>query len=198
MDEIAARTRTTKPAIYYHFGSKEALYAAVLEEAYGGMRDVEQTLQLDALPPVEAVRRLVEVSFDYHASNPDWVRLVSAENIHGARHIKDSASIALRNAAVIEIVRALLDRGERAGIFRPGVDPVDLHLMISALCFFRVSNRHTWQVNFGQDLQSPERAAAQRQMAVEAVLRYLQPSDTTNTLTRNSRKSLAERTAPVS
>ena len=175
VDEIAARTRTTKPAIYYHFGSKEGLYAAVLQEAYGGMRDVEQALRLDALPPEEAMRRLVEVSFDHHATHPEWVRLVGVENVHGARHIAGVVSIARRNAAAVEIVRALLERGERDGVFRSGVDPLDLHWMISSLCFYRVSNRHTWRANFGQDLLAPERAAAQRRMAVEAVLRYLRP-----------------------
>lgn len=179
VDEIAARTRTTKPMIYYHFGSKEGLYAAVLESAYGGMRDVEQALQLEHLPPKDAMRRLVEVTFDYHAAHPEWVRLVSIENIHGARHASGSASIARRNAAVIGIVRALLERGERDGVFRPGVDPVDLHWMISSLCFYRISNRHTWGAIFGRDLQAPEHEAAQRRMAVDAVLRYLQPQPCT-------------------
>lgn len=174
VDEIAARTQTTKPTIYYHFGNKEGLYVAVLEQAYGGIREVEQALQLDALPAPEAMTRLVEVSFDYHAAHPDWVRLVSVENIHGARHIAEVHSITQRNALAVETVRRLLERGEREGAFRPGVDPLDLHLMISSLCFYRVSNRHTWQANFGRDLLAPERASAQRRMAVEAVLRYLQ------------------------
>ena len=175
MDEIAARTRTTKPTIYYHFGSKEGLYVAVLERAYGGMRAVEAALQLDALPPRDAMALLVEVSFDYHAAHPDWVRLVSVENIHGARHITGVPAITQRNALAVETIGRLLERGERQGAFRPGVDPLDLHLMISSLCFYRVSNRHTWQANFGRDLLAPERASAQRRMAVDAVLRYLQP-----------------------
>ncbi len=174
VDEIAARTRTTKPTIYYHFGSKEGLYTAVLEHAYRGIREVEEALQLDALPAQEAMARLVEASFDHHAANPDWVRLVSVENIHGARHIAAVQSITERNARAVETVGRVLDRGVADGTFRPGVDPLDLHLMISAISFYRVSNRHTWQANFGRDLLSPERTTAQRRMAVEAVLRYLE------------------------
>ena len=177
VNEIAARTRTTKPMIYYYFGSKEGLYAAVMEEAYGGMRDVEQSLQLEHLPPTEAMRRLVEVTFDYHADHPDFPRLISIENIHSARHIAGSASIAPRNAAIIDIIGALLKRGAKAGAFRRGVDPVDLHLLISSLSFYRVSNRHTWGAIFGRDLQAPKHVAAQRCMIVEAVLSYLQPSN---------------------
>ena len=173
VDDIAARTRTTKPAIYYHFHSKEELYTAVLETAYAGMREVEQSLNLDGLPAAEAMRRLVEVSFDYHADHPDWVRLVSIENTHEARHLAGSASIGERNAAVIGVLRGLLERGVREEVFRSGIDPMDLHLMISSLCFHRVSNRHTWGAIFGRDLQAPEHVGAQRVMIVEAVLRYL-------------------------
>jgi AcrR family transcriptional regulator len=175
VDAIAARTRTTKPMLYYHFGSKEQLYAAVMEDAYGGMRDTEQSLGLERLKPTEAVRALVEATFDYHAAHPDFVRLISVENIHGARHIKGSTAIARRNAAVIATLAAVLARGAADGVFRADVDPVDLHLLISAFCFYRVSNRYTWAAIFDRDLASPEHAAAERRMIVEAVLRYLAP-----------------------
>lgn len=175
MNEIAARTRTSKPMIYYYFQSKEQLYAEVMEAAYGGMRDVEQGLELDHLPPVEAMRRLIEVTYDYHFENPNYVRLISIENIHRARHITGSTALEARNAAIIEIVRVLLQRGAQEGTFRSGLDPIDVHLLISALSFYRVSNRYTWAVLFGRDLQAEEHVAAQRRMTVEAVLSYLAP-----------------------
>ena len=65
VDDIAARTRTTKRMIYYYFGGKRQLYAAVLERAYGGMRDAEAALDIADLPPIEAIRRIVEVTFDH-------------------------------------------------------------------------------------------------------------------------------------
>ncbi|MBK1657818.1 TetR family transcriptional regulator [Paracraurococcus ruber] len=175
VDEIAARTATTKRMIYYYFGSKEGLYAAVLEEMYGGIRDAEQALDLDSLAPVAALTRLVEVTFDYHAAHPEFVRLVAVENIHQARHLQVSAGIADRNDAVIRTLRTLLDRGERAGAFRPRVDALDLHMLISGFCFYRVSNRHTLQAIFGRDLQAPAHVAAHRRMIVEAVLAWLRP-----------------------
>ena len=99
VDDIAALTGITKPAIYYHFQSKEKLYAAVLEAAYGGMRDMETSLDLDMSDPAGAMRRLVEASFDYHAAHPEWVRLVSIENIHGARHIAGMPEFGHRSRA---------------------------------------------------------------------------------------------------
>ena len=175
VDDIAARTRTTKRMIYYYFGGKEGLYAAVLEEAYGGMRDAEAALRLDDLPAAEGVRRLVETTFDHHAAHPEFVRLVSGENIEAARTVLASPTIRARNAAVVGAVGALLRRGEAEGAFRPGVDPLDLHMLISAFCFYRVSNRHTLRAIFGEDPTAPARAEAHRRMVVEAVLRFLAP-----------------------
>ena len=173
VDDIAALTHTAKPTIYYHFRSKEELYAAVLENAYGGIRDMEQALDLDLRDPVDAMRRLVEASFDYHAAHPEWVRLVSIENIHSARHISGKATFADINAPIVERLRVILQAGERIGVFRRGTDPLRLHWMISSLCFYRVSNRHTWQANFGIDMQAPHEEEEQRRMTVETVLRFL-------------------------
>jgi AcrR family transcriptional regulator len=175
VDEIAARTRTTKRMIYYYFGSKERLYAAVLEEMYGGMRDAERALPLARLPPALALQRLVETTFDHHAAHPEFVRLVSVENIHEARHVAASPEIRRRNAAVIGTLRDLIARGQAEGAFRPGLDALDLHMLISSFCFYRVSNRHTLTAIFGRDLGTAESIAAHRRMIVEAVLRYVAP-----------------------
>ncbi len=175
VDDIAARTATTKRMIYYYFGGKEQLYAAVLEEKYGDIRDAEAAENLDALPPLDALRRLVEITFDHHAARPEFVRLVTVENIHEASHVKASPTIRKRNAAVIGTIRTLLARGEAEGVFRRGVDPLDLHLLITGFCFHRVSNRHTLGAIFGQNLHSRPRAAKHRRMIAEAVLRYMAP-----------------------
>jgi AcrR family transcriptional regulator len=175
IDDIAAQTRTTKPMIYYHFGSKERLYAAVMEEAYGGMRSQEQGLHLDELPPDQAMQRLVEVTFDHHARHPEYVRLVTVENMERARHISGLPSMVRRNAIAITTIRALLERGEREGVFRPGINPWHLHLLINSFCFLRVSNRYTWRAIFEMDLWEPNEAESQRQLIVEAVLRYVRP-----------------------
>jgi AcrR family transcriptional regulator len=175
VDEIAARTRTSKRMIYYYFGSKEGLYAAVLEQMYGGIRDAEQALALDNLAPEAAMAALIEQTFDYHAAHPEFVRLVAVENIHGARHLRHAPSITERNDTVIRTTRAILDRGEQAGVFRAGVDAVDLHMLVNGFSFYRVSNRHTLGVIFGRDLAAPPHVAAHRAMIVQAVLAWLRP-----------------------
>jgi AcrR family transcriptional regulator len=173
VDEIVVRARTTKPMIYYYFGSKERLFAAVLEDVYAGMRKIEGSLQLAELPALAAMRKVIEVTFDYHAKNSEWVRLVSIANIHFAKHILASKTIASKNSAIIELMGSLLRRGIKEGVFRKDVDPVHIHLLIISLCFYRVSNRHTWRVIFKRDLESAKDAKLQKKMTVDAVLTYL-------------------------
>jgi AcrR family transcriptional regulator len=173
VDEIVIRARTTKPMIYYYFGSKERLFAAVLEDVYAGMRKIEGSLQLAELPALEAMRKVIEVTFDYHAKNSEWVRLVSIANIHYAKHILASKTIASKNSAIIELMGSLLRRGIKEGVFRKDVDPIHIHLLIISLSFYRVSNRHTWRVIFKRDLESAKDAKLQKKMTVDAVLTYL-------------------------
>ena len=175
VNEIVALAGTTKPMLYYHFGSKKDLFAAVLEAVYTGMREIESAPGLENLPPAGAMRRLVEVTFDYHAEHPDWIRLIAVANIHDAEPILGSPTLARRNAAVVGILRDLLARGVRAGVFRAGVDPLHLHMLMASFSFYRVSNRHTWRVIFERDTGDPDDAARQRAMLVEAVLRFLAP-----------------------
>ena len=173
IDEIAARTRTSKRAIYYHFGGKEGLYIAVLEEAYRRIRSIESELDLEHLPPLEALGRLVSFTFDYQSANPDFIRLVMNENIHEGRHIAKSKTIQELNVPAIEAVRGLCQRGRASGEFRDDVDPVDLHMSISALSFFNVANRSTFSTIFKRDMSSPRALAARRARIVEMILRYV-------------------------
>lgn len=173
VDAIASRAGTTVRMIYYYFASKDGLYRAVLEHAYAGIRTAERDLGLEALAPDEAIRRLAEFVFDYEEANPRFVRLVSIENIHRAAHIARSETIQGLNATVISTIGAILARGQDAGVFRRDAEPIDVHLLMTAFCFFRVSNRHTLGTIFGQDPLSPELRARHRAMLVDSVLAFL-------------------------
>ncbi|MCX7660543.1 MULTISPECIES: TetR/AcrR family transcriptional regulator [Caldimonas] len=173
IDEIAELTRTSKRMIYYYFGSKEGLYVAVLEEAYRRIRQIEGELHLEDLPPEEALRTLVAFTFDYQNANPDFIRLVMNENIHRGEFLAQSQTIQQLNVPAIDAVRAVYERGRAAGVFRDDLDPVDLHMSISALCFFNVSNRYTFSLIFKRDMASPEALAARRASIVDLIVRYV-------------------------
>jgi AcrR family transcriptional regulator len=175
IDVIAERTRTSKHMIYYYFGSKEGLYRAVLEMAYAGIREREGELGLEGLEPAEALRRLVEVTFDYDATHPEFVNLVSMENLHHAQYIEHSEAIRDINAVIIKRLAKILERGVRQGVFRADVDAVDVHMAISSLCFFRVANRYTFKALFKRDLLSPRARAHHKRLIVAAILGMLAP-----------------------
>jgi AcrR family transcriptional regulator len=173
VDAIAAKTQTTKRMIYYYFESKEKLYAAVMERAYSGIRRIEEHMDLDRLDPETALRRLVEFTFDYHDAHPEFVRLVAIENIHNAEHIKGSEAVRQTNSPALAVLANLLRRGVADGTFKRQIDPLDLHLMISALCFYRVSNRLTFGTIFDCNLADPRLRERQRRMITDTVAGYL-------------------------
>jgi AcrR family transcriptional regulator len=173
IDAIADATQTSKRMIYYYFGSKEGLYVAVLEEAYRRMRQIESELHLEDLEPTAALRRLVEFTFDHHADNEDYIRLVMNENIERGAYLAQSKSIQELNVPAIQAIRKLYDRGVASGVFRPGLEPLDIHASISALTFFNVSNQHTFGLIFKDGTPTAQAIAARRSSITEMVARFV-------------------------
>ena len=173
IDAIADATQTSKRMIYYYFGSKEGLYVAVLEEAYRRMRQIESELHLEDLAPEAALRRLVEFTFDHHSSNPDYIRLVMTENMERGAYLAQSKSIQELNVPAIAAIRSLYDRGVAEGVFRPGLEPIDIHASISALTFFNVSNQHTFGLIFKDGMPVAQATAARRSSITEMVVRFV-------------------------
>jgi len=173
VDEIAARTRTTKRMIYYYFTNKEQLYVAVLERAYSTARDAERQLDVDHLEPVPAIRTLAGLTFDHHESHQDFISLVAIENVHRAEHIVRSAALAQLNTPAVSVIASILERGYAAGVFRRRAEPIDVHMIISSFCFFRVANRHTFGAIFGVDLLGSATREHYRRMIGDIVVSYL-------------------------
>jgi AcrR family transcriptional regulator len=173
VDEIAAKTSTSKRMIYYYFTDKEGLYRAALEEAYLKIRSHERSLDLASLDPAAAIAELTRATFDHHVANRDFVRLVMVENIHQARHLASSEKIGALNLPALEMLRTLYRRGVESGDFRDDVETIDIHLMINSMSFYSVSNRYTVRQVFGYDMGAPETVERRREAIVDAVLRYL-------------------------
>lgn len=180
VDEIASKTDCSKRLIYYYFGDKEGLYSAVLESVYRRVRSVESELDFDHVNPEEAMRRMVAFRFDHHFENRDFVRLVTIENIHNARFLQQSSVIRELSAAAVERVALIYRRGVEAGVFRSGLEPVDIHWQISAMSFYNVSNRDTFSALFDIQLDAPDVVARLRRNVIDTVLRFVarHPSST--------------------
>jgi AcrR family transcriptional regulator len=173
VDVIAARTATSKRMIYYYFGSKKGLYLAVLEAAYRGIRDIESGLHLDTLEPELAMKALVGYTFDYQNSHVEFVRLVMIENIHDAENLRGSDVIQGLNVRIINSLQDIISRGRKTGKFRRDLDPIDLHMTMSALSFFNVSNRATFSAIFKVDMASAQALAIRRAQVIDVIMRYV-------------------------
>ncbi len=176
VNDIAARTETSKRMIYYYFGDKAGLYRRALEAAYREVRAGEQELDLEGLAPEAALRRLIEFTFDHHRRNPEFIRLVMIENIHHGSCLSQSEVIRDLNSGAIDRLERVLDRGRRTGAFRSDADPLVVHWQISALSFFNVSNETTFSVIFGDGLSKPEGQERLRRWVAESILRSVQPA----------------------
>ena len=175
VDRIAAGARTNKRMLYYYYGSKEALFVAVLEDTYARIRRAEKTLSLLDVDPVESVRRLVAFTWNYYLAHPEFLTLLNSENLHGARHVRKSPNVREMNSPVIETLGEVLARGARSGVFRRGVDPLQLYVSIAALSYFYLSNNQTLSAVFGRDLATPRARKDRLDHMVDVVLGYLRP-----------------------
>jgi AcrR family transcriptional regulator len=173
MDAIAARTHTTRALINYYFGSKEKLYIAVLEQLYGEIREAEAKLDLDHLPPAEAVRRIVEFTYNYYLTHEGFVRLVVAENQARGRHLRKSKAMRTLNRPIIDRLARVIARGQAEGLFREDLDPVEVHKSIAALGMFNVTNQYTFGAIFQRDMGAKGDVSRRRAMVADLILSYL-------------------------
>ena len=173
VDEIAALTRTTKRMLYYYFGGKQALYIAVLEQVYAEVRAAEATIDVAHLAPAQAIRTLAELTFDHHEAHPDFIKLVGIENIHRAEYLRRSEALANLGTPVIDLISRILETGRTTGEFTADADALDVHMLISAFCVFRIANQHTFGVLFDRDLTADEHRERHRTMVGDMIVAYL-------------------------
>lgn len=175
VDAIATRARVNKRMLYHYVGNKEALYLAALEHLYGSLREAERALELDHLDPEDGLRRLIAMTWRHFVERPELIRMLNTENLHQARHLARSTVIRDLHSPLTRMLADLLRRGEQAGVFRGGVDPVQLYVSIAGLGYFYLSNQHTLSTIFGRDLGAPAALAARIAHIQEVVLGFLRP-----------------------
>ena len=173
VDRISTAAGANKRMLYYYFGDKEGLFLAVLEAAYAGIRSAEQRLSLFDVAPIESVRKLIRFTWNYFLAHPEFISLLNSENLHRASHLRKSRRARSLNSTLIATLGAVLERGRREGIFRTGVDPLQLYISIAGLCYFYLSNIHTLSSIFGRDLAGQPARGARLRHVTDVVLGYL-------------------------
>jgi AcrR family transcriptional regulator len=173
IDAIAERASVNKRLLYYYFQNKDDLFLAALERTYADIRSAEQALHLELEDPVEAIRRLVAFTWQHYVTHPEFLHLLNGENLHRARHLKRSTRIREMNSPLLQTLGDVLERGRRAGLFRGGIDPVQLYISIAGLTYFYLSNQHTLSTIFGRDLAAGRAMAERLSHVTEVVMGYV-------------------------
>ena len=173
VDRIATRAGANKRMLYYYFGDKDGLFLAALEDRYAHIRSAERGLELEHLAPVRALERLVKFTWDYFLEHPEFMTLLNSENLHKGRHVARSRRVREMHSPLVETLGRVLRRGERAGLFRKGVDPVQLYISIAGEGYFYLSNRYTLSQIFGRDLMTPRALAARSRHIADVIVNAL-------------------------
>ena len=173
VDRIAERAGANKRMLYYYFGDKDGLFLAALEDRYAHIRTAERTLHLEHLDPREALKRLVEFTWNYFLEHPEFMTLLNSENLHKGRHVKKSKRVQDMHSPLIETLRTVLLKGEEQGLFRKGVDPVHLYISIAGEIYFYLGNRYTLSRIFDRDLMAPRALAERARHVTQMILNAL-------------------------
>lgn len=173
VDVIAEKAQANKRMIYHYFGSKEGLFQTVLENAYVDIRTAEQKLNLDHLEPREALERLVRFTWAYYLKNPEFITLVNSENLHRAKHLKKSEVVKIYNRKLVSLMDGILSRGVAAGVFRPGVDPVQLNITVAAIGYYYLTNRFTGSIVFERDLMAKVALEERLRFNIDTIMRLV-------------------------
>ena len=171
VEQISKAAGSHDRMIYYYFGSKEALYVAVLEEMYRRFNEAESKLVLDIAQPIDALRAVVRFMWGYYQRHPEFITLLNTENLHRGRFIAKSARASHYSSAAVAVLGEVLASGVAKGLFRADVAARDVYLMIAALGYFYLSNRFTLSAFLGEPLEAPEALAHWEAFLIDAVMR---------------------------
>lgn len=188
IDAIVLRAKISKNLLYHYFRGKEDLYIRILERVYETLRRRQSDVPINGLDPLTAMVRLCENTFRVFVEEPDVIVMLNTENLHRAKHIGKSTIIRSMYDKLSENLRDIVRQGEEQGVFRKGVDPVELYISISGLGYFYLSNQHTLSMLFNRKLGAPEHIEHRQAHLVDMVISYLtrqpQPGDWTPELSR--------------
>lgn len=173
IERISSRSKSNMRMIYHYFGNKEGVYLSVLESTYSELRNQERQLDLTNSEPLEGMRKLILFSFDFFASRSDFISLISTENILKGHYLKRLPSIQAMSVPLINTIGDLLNRGVAQGVFKPGIDPLQLYVSLVAQSQLHISNRHTLSVLFNQDLSDQDWLKDRREHTLNMLIDHL-------------------------
>ena len=173
IDAIAQRADVNMRMLYHYFGSKNDLYLRVLEIVFERIRLKEQKLNLKTMAPLPAMVKLFDFTYDHFASNPLFIRILTNENLLDGRHLSRSVRVSSLSSPLLVAMKEVLRRGEADGVFRRGIDPLQLYVSMVAMSYFHISNGPTLSHLFSTNLSAARWRNERRRHAHEMLQAYL-------------------------
>jgi TetR/AcrR family transcriptional regulator len=143
-----------------------------MERIYARMRAHHEDLRIKDLPPIEGMSRLVRHTSAHFRDHLEVISLLNSKNLHKVAHIRGARPIVALYSTVTQVIRDLLDRGAKEGVFRPNVDPMDLYISILGVVYSYLPNQHTLGSIFQRNLVAPKRLKVHEEHLVEVILGY--------------------------
>ncbi|MFT3965200.1 MAG: TetR/AcrR family transcriptional regulator [Sphingobium sp.] len=173
IERIVARAGCNIRMIYHHFGSKAALYRAVVEGAYADLREEEGKLDLDLGDPQGCLDRLLRFTMRYFADHPEFEGIIRSENDQRGRVVGSSRAIGDSGQALKTRLTEIVSAGQARGLFRAGIDPLQLYVTITAMSRFHLANGYSLSAVLGVDLRDAGWRARWADHAVDLIRRYV-------------------------
>jgi AcrR family transcriptional regulator len=170
---VSRAARSNDRMLYYYFGSKEKLFVQVLEKIYRDMWEAESRLDLDLSQPIKAMRHIVDFTMNHYLTHPEMLTLLNNENLYKGKHVSKSKALKEVSSPALDLMEKVYSSGVKQGVFRRGVAPLHIYLMILALNYFYVSNRYTLSAFIGRDLMGDDDLLMWRSWVEDVVLRAL-------------------------
>ena len=173
VDEVARRSGINKTLLYHHIGNKDDLFTAALEATYQTIRERQREFVARRMDPEAGMRELVHLLMSIWVEHPEYGKLLASENFHGGKHVRRSKLIGEMYQQVVDALNDLLKRGVAQGVFRPGLDAIDLYISISSLSAYYVAHQHTLNALFHFDPMKPDRLRQREDHIADMILRYV-------------------------
>ena len=126
--EIAEAVGVTKPTLYYHFGSKDGLFTALVNHHLGCWLDVIAGCLQAPAPVLDRIRAYVAACFQLHLDDPMVLRFLHQAIQQAGKGAPLVDAKKFHEGEVVLLI-ALLQEGITQGALRPH-DPVAGALML--------------------------------------------------------------------
>ena len=173
VDEVARRSGINKTLLYHHIGNKDRLFTAALEATYQTIRERQREFLASRTDPETGIRQLVHLLMSIWVEHPEYGKLLASENFHGGKHVKKSKIIGEMYQQLFDALNDLLKRGVEQGVFRSGIDAINLYISITSLSAYYVAHQHTLNALFHFNPMQPSRLRQREAHIVDMILRYV-------------------------